>query len=77
MNKTITLEVPFSELDITLDKYEGDPGDKWTAPDPASASILSIHWKGQDITQFILANYDEDILVEEYLEHKGITAEEL
>ena len=75
--KTLALEVPFSELDITLDKHEGDKGDRWTAPDPASASIKSIHWKGQDITQFILANYDEDYLVEEYLEHINMRAEEL
>lgn len=75
--KTLTLEILFSELDITLDKHEGDKGDRWTEPTPASASILSIHWKGQDITDFILANYDEDYLVDEYLEHINMRAEEL
>ena len=73
----LSLFIEFDELDIQLTKIEGCPGDYDTPPEADWAEVKSIHWQGQDITQFILANYDEDILVEEYLEHKRITAEEL
>jgi len=73
----ISLFISIDVLDVELKKILGSPGD-WETPElEAWAEVKSIHWKGQDVTAFILDNYDENIFVEEYLNHKQITAEEL
>jgi len=73
----LKLFIPIEELQIELKHIPGCRGDMDTPPTRDWAEVKTIHYNGQNITNFLITFIDEDDIVQAELDRMRITAEEL